>query len=150
MNRIRSAIPFAVAAALALAPLPAAAQVGSRQWYDPTWQWSPNHTYLYTTYHFRSEPGGPEKTHLVVWDRNSTRYRNYFYYLNRDSGLIWCRAAAFNRGSKIWKVLDDDEKRERIGDIADGVWDSHSQIRPTIPGSNDGTLMELPPLPPDV
>lgn len=32
MNRIRSAIPFAVAAALALAPLPAAAQVGSRQW----------------------------------------------------------------------------------------------------------------------
>ena len=149
MKREASSLVVALAAILALVPRPAAAQqVGGRQWFDD-WQWSEGHVYRYTTYHFRSKPNGPEQTHRVVWYPNSKEHREYFYYFNQDSELIWCRAEAWDHdNSNLWQVLDDDEKRETIGEIASGTWDRHTKFHPTIPGSDDGTLMLVPPLPP--
>ena len=121
-----------------------------RQWYDDTWQWSENKVFLYTTYHFRNEPEGPAKAHRVVWYPKSGKHNGYLYYFDHYTGLMWCRAAALERDTPvIWQVLGEDERRDKIGDIPDGVWDNHGTTQPAIPGSEDGALMEPPPIPPD-
>ena len=121
-----------------------------RQWYDQEWEWSENHVFLFTTYHFRGEPEGPAKAHRVVWYPKSSKHGGYLYYFDHYTGLMWCRAAARVRETPLsWQVLSEEERRDRIGDIADVVWDKHETTQPTIPGSSDGTLMEPPPVPAD-
>ena len=93
-----------------------------------------------------------DRSRTTAWSgiRIPRSTRATFYHFNQDTGVIWCRAKASDRDNpNLWQVLDDDERRERIGDIADGIWDRHELQRPTIPGSDDGTLMLIPPLPPD-
>ncbi len=136
MNRTTSATLLALTTGLAPCPRPAAVQVGGRQWFDKTRHWSPNDVFLYTTYYFRSKPGVAVQTQRVVWYSKSEKHRRYFYHFNQDTGAIRCRAKAFDCDyTKLRQVLDDNEIKTRIGDIADGVWDSHDSIRPTIPAA---------------
>jgi hypothetical protein len=121
-----------------------------RQWCDDKWQWSENKVFLYTTYHFRSEPEEPAKAHRVVWYPRSSKHNRYLYYFDHYTGLMWCRATLPEGDTPvIWQVLSEDERRDKIADIPVGVWDNHGGTQPAIPGSEDGALMEPPPIPPD-
>jgi hypothetical protein len=149
MDDLRFALFLVSSVAVAVTARALTEEVVRRQWYDEIWQWSENEVFLYTTYHCRSDPDGPEHSHRVIWYPKSEKHKGYFYYFDHSRGLIWCRAAAADRAMpEIWQVLSEDERSERIGSIPDAIWDRHGTTQPAIPGSKDGALLDPPPLPP--
>ena len=150
MDELRLALLVATSAVVAVTARARTEPVVRRQWYDETWQWSENEVFLYTAYHCRSEPQDLENTHAVLWYSKSEKHNGYFYFFDRSTGMVWCRADAYDRTiPDIWQVLSEDERNERIGNIPDAIWNNHGRTKPAIPGSVDGALIDPPPLPPN-
>jgi len=91
-----------------------------------------------SNYHCQPKPGGPYKSHRVIYDPAKPKQLHYY---NPSTKKYWGR---YDLGAKGYSLLADKDKAEKLEAIAESAFPAPGPM-PPIPGSDDKVPMLPPP-----